>query len=111
MTDLYYLNARLRAMRGRLLDRQAYERALALPDVPALFGFLLDGPYGQSIESVGEGPSDAARVEEGLRRNFSETLTKLFAISSGEPETAVRLLLGYWDSYNLKTILRGKSVR
>ncbi len=98
-------------MRGQLLDRQAYEQLLALPDLPALMAYLQDSPYGRSIQSVGEAASDVARVEEGFRRNLSETLTKLFAISSGEPQEWVRLLLGYWDVYNLKTILRGKSIR
>ena len=111
MSELDYLNARLRAMRGFLLSRQDYEQILALPDLPALMAYLLDGPYGRSIESVGEATSDVARVEEGLRRNFSETLAKLFAISTGEPQEGVRLLLGYWDIYNLRTILRGKNGR
>lgn len=111
MSDLYYLNARLRAMRGQLLGRQDYEQILTLPDLPAMMAYLLDSPYGRSIESVGEATSDVARVEEGLRRNFSETLTKLFAISTGEPQEGVRLLLGYWDVYNIRTILRGKNIR
>ena len=109
MSDFYYLNARLRAMRGRLLTRAEYESILLLPDLPALAAYLLDTPYGRSIEAVGEATSPMARLEEGLRRNFSETLTQLFAISSEEVQEAVRILLGYWDVYNLKTILRGKT--
>lgn len=111
MSDIYYLNTRLRAMRGQLLNRESYQRILTLPDIPALISYLLDSPYGRSIESVGEATSDVARVEEGLRRHLSEILTKLFTISAGECQDAIRLLLGYWEIQTLKTILRGKNVR
>ncbi len=109
MSDLHYLNARVGAMRGQFLDRQTYARILALPDLPAMIAYLRDGPYGRSIESVAAAASDTMRVEESLRRNFSETLAKLFAISTGEVQEGIRALLGYWDVYNLKTILRGKA--
>lgn len=108
MSDFNYLAARLGAMRSRLLTKKAYEELIGLPDIPSILAYLLNGPYGPTIESVGESASDPAKVEEGLRRDLSATLTKLFRMSDGDPRESVAMLLGYWDAYNIKTILRGK---
>jgi vacuolar-type H+-ATPase subunit C/Vma6 len=47
-------------------------------------------------------------MEEALRRNVSQTLARLLAISSGDCAEAVRLVLGRWEAQAVKTILRGK---
>ena len=108
MSDFNCLVARLGAMRSRLLTQKAYEELIALPDLPAVLASLLGGPYGPAIEAVGEAVSDTAKIEEGLRRDFSATLSKLFRMSGEDPREGVETLLDYWDVYNIKTILRGK---
>jgi V/A-type H+-transporting ATPase subunit C len=109
MSDLYHLNARLRAMWGRLLTRNDYEKLLASPGLPEIAASLRETPYGFFIESVGRGISDAGRMEEALRRNFQETLSRLLSMSSGDCREAVRLLLGSWEVQAVKTVLRGKA--
>jgi V/A-type H+/Na+-transporting ATPase subunit C len=111
MSDLFYLNARIGAMRGELLSRQAYEQILLLPDLPAMITYLRETPYGRSVESVDEAASDVKRAEEAFRRNFSETLVKLFSISTGDCREAIQIFLQYWETQNIKTVLRGKNVR
>jgi ATP synthase A1 C subunit len=109
MSDLYYLNARLRSMRGLLLARSDYERLLSSPGLHEIAIALRETPYGRFLESVGAAASDAARMEEALRRNFEETLSKLLSMSAGDCREAVRLLLGSWELQAIKTILRGKA--
>jgi V/A-type H+/Na+-transporting ATPase subunit C len=109
MSDIFFLNARLRAMRAKLLPRRDYERMLALPDLPGIVSALREGPYGRSIDSAGGGTPEVARIEEALRRDFSETLSRLFAISSGDCGEAVRLVLGRWELQAVKTVVRGKA--
>ncbi|MBI3610323.1 MAG: V-type ATPase subunit [Nitrospirae bacterium] len=111
MSDFNYLAGRIGAMRSGLLTRRAYEDLIALPDIPALLAYLRNGPYGPMIERVGEAFADTTKIEEGLRRDFSATLAKLFRMSAGEPREAVEMLLGAWDVYDIKTILRGKQIR
>ena len=107
MSDIYYLNTRLRWMRAQLLSRHDVERILAMPDLPAIAAALREGPYGRWIDSAGaEGP-EAGRIEEALRRNVSETLSRLLAIASGDCVEAVRLVLGRWEAQAVKTVLRG----
>lgn len=107
MSDLFYLAARLHAMRAQLLSRREVETILALPDLPSIAAVLRDGPYGHHIESTGGEVPEAARIEEALRRNVSETLSRLLAISSGDCAEGVRLVLGRWEAQAVKTVLRG----
>jgi len=108
MSDLYYLCARLRAMRAQLLSHREFEGILTLPDLPSIAAALRDSPYGPYMESTGGEMPEAARIEEALRRNVSQTLARLLAISSGDCAEAVRLVLGRWEAQAVKTILRGK---
>jgi len=107
MSDLFYLSARLRAMRAHLLSRREYETILALPDLPSIAAALRESPYGQQIDSTGGEVPEAARIEEALRRNVSQTLARLLAISSGDCAEATRLVLGRWEVQAVKTVLRG----
>ena len=108
MSDLFYLSARLRAMRAELLSRREYETILALPDLPSIAAALRETPYGPSIGSGGGEAPEADRIEESLRRNVSRTLSRLLAISPGDCSGAVRLVLDRWEVQAIKTVLRGK---
>ena len=107
MSDLFYLSARLRAMLAQFLSRRDFEGILALPDLSSIAAALRESPYGQFIESTGGEVPEAARIEEALRRNVSQTLARLLAISSGDCAEAVRLVLGRWEVQAVKTVLRG----
>jgi len=107
MSDLFYLNTRLHAMRAQFLSRREVEMILAQPDLSSIAAALRETPYGRFIESTGGEVPEAARVEEALRRNVSQTLARLLAISSGDCAEAVRLVLGHWEVQAVKTVLRG----
>jgi vacuolar-type H+-ATPase subunit C/Vma6 len=107
MSDLFYLDARLRAMRAQLLSRREVEGILTLPDLSSIAAALRESPYGQHIESTGGEAPEASRIEEALRRNVSQTLGRLLAVSSGDCAEAVRLVLGRWEAQAVKTVLRG----
>jgi vacuolar-type H+-ATPase subunit C/Vma6 len=107
MSDLFYLNTRLHAMRAQLLSRREIETILALPDLSSIAAALRETPYGPFIESTGGEIPEAARIEEALRRNVSQTLARLLAISAGDCAEAVRLVLGRWEAQAVKTVLRG----
>ena len=107
MSDLFYLDTRLHAMRAQLLSRREVETILALPDLSSIAAALRETPYGRFIESTGGEVPEAARIEEALRRNVSQTLARLLVLASGDCAEAVRLVLGRWEVQAVKTILRG----
>lgn len=96
-------------MRGRLLSRAGYEKLLASPGVPGILVSLRETAYAPFLGSKGNGISDASRIDEALRRNFQETLSRVFSMSAGECREGVRLLLEIWEVQAIKTVLRGKA--
>lgn len=112
MGDRYFLNARLRALRGRLLPRKAIERLSLLPDLPSIAAALRGGPYGRALQAADAMRGDeVARLEEALRRDFSDTLSGLLAMAGEECGMTVRRCLGFWETRTLRAILRGKAAR
>ena len=109
MSDRCYLNARLGAMRGLLLARSDYDRLLAAPDLRGISLALRETPYGSHLDSTGRQASEIAGMEEALRRNFQETLSRLLSISGVDCREAVRILLGSLELQVVKTVLRGKA--
>lgn len=96
-------------MWGLLLPRAAYETLLASPGLHEIAMALRETPYGRHVDSVGGAAPEAARMEEALRRNVQESLSRLLSMSAGDCREAVRFLLGSWELQAIKTILRGKA--
>src|SRR5512143_972598 len=111
MSDLFYLNARVRAMWGELFSRSDYERLLGLPDLKGIAADLRESPYGRAIGPAAGAVPEPERIDEGLRRNVSETFARLHAISAGDCRGAVEILLGFRDVQAVKAVLRGKNAR
>lgn len=112
MGDRHFLNARLRALRGRLLPRKTIERMSLLPDLPSIAAALRGGPYGRALQASDASRGDeVARLEEALRRDFSETLSGLLAMAGEECGITVRRCLGFWEARTLRAIFRGKAAR
>ncbi len=109
--DYGYLNARIRGMKGRLLDKKALDELVLKPDIESLTAALEKTPYRQDIEEAGVKYSGIYRLEYALRKNFSRTFTKISELIRGqEAESYLGIFLKRWDVQNVKTILRGKSI-
>jgi len=51
--DYGYVNARIRGMKGRLLDRKALDELVLKPDIDSLTSALEKTPYKDDVESAG----------------------------------------------------------
>lgn len=106
--DYGYANARLRGMRARLLKRDVLERLAAVADLHQLIQELMQTDYAADLEEAlirGRGPNEVA---DALRLNLVRTYRKVFGFLNEEAAQICGTLLGRWDVFNLKTILRGK---
>src|SRR4030067_2678848 len=108
MPDFPYINARIRAMRSRLLDAGQMEELVSVPALDAFTQALNTTPYGHDVqEALTRSPALQA-VDASLARNFYHTTTKILGFADGKPRQLIEIVLMRWDLANLRLILRGK---
>ena len=106
-TDSGYANARLRGMRSHLLPREFYERLIEAPDVQACVKQLMDTEYGSDLEEEIVHGRTAQTVDEALKENMIRAYRKVLSFLHPTARKLLSTLLGRWDVFNIKTILRG----
>jgi V/A-type H+-transporting ATPase subunit C len=102
-----YGNARLRAMKSRLLDRLVYEELLNTATFDELISALARTPYRPDVETALMRYGGARCIAEAVRLNVARECGQIRSFFDGEPRRLIGVLLGRWDVFNLKTILRG----
>lgn len=107
MRHFAYLNARVQAMRGRLLPRDTYPKLLQM-EIPQIARFLGETEYKPEIESLAKQYRGVDLVEYALNRNLSTTLHGLLGKAQYELRDLLELYLRRYDLENVTTILRGK---
>ena len=108
-SDYAYGNARLRAMKSRLLNARAYDALITATNLEEVIRLLAQGPYKIEIETALVRHSGMRCVSEALRLSVTRTIGKIKTFFRGRPRELVRVLLGRWDVFNLMTILRGQA--
>jgi V/A-type H+-transporting ATPase subunit C len=107
--DYGYLNARVRAMNGRLFKESDYTSFLSQPSLKQFADTLLASHYAEEMSSAqAEAGTGLQSIEKALRQNLHNTFQKVLSMCSDEPLRLISLLLNRWDIFNIKTILRGK---
>ncbi len=109
--DYGYVNARIRGMKSRLLDKKALETLIFKPDIDSLIAELEKTPYRQEIISAKGQSAGIACIEQALRSNLAKTHRRILGFVHGTMgERFISIFFRRWDVQNIKTILRGKSV-
>lgn len=106
-----YGNARIRAKKGRLLGRRAFEALVARGDVGQLITALGRLDYEAEISAAMARLSGVECVEEALRLNIARTTKAILGFYEGGARNLVGLVIGRLDLHNLLTIVRGKAVQ
>lgn len=107
-----YVNARIKAMKSRLLDQSLLELLINKPDIDSLIGELEKTTYREELDKAGVLYSGINRIEVAIRKDLVKTFrTILNLIKGGETETYITIILNRWDVQNIKTILRGKKIQ
>lgn len=104
-----YANARVRAMRGRLLGRTGIMDLLAQPDLAARLDYLKKTDYGEAVAVHLAREADPLRgAEQGLRMRLVGDVIRINRFLSGErTQSLLEAVLAFEDGWSLKTILRG----
>jgi len=106
-TDVGYANARLRGMRSHLLPKSYYERLIEAPDLGQVIKELMDTAYGPDLEEQLVHGHTAAVIDDALKANMIGAYQKVLKFLHPDARKLLSTLLGRWDAFNLKTILRG----
>jgi V/A-type H+-transporting ATPase subunit C len=104
-----YGNARLRAMKSRLLSRPEMEALAQAGSPQALINALTKTTYRKAIEAALVRTSGIDCVAKALGQDLVDTLGKVRKFYSGREGDLVAIALRAYDVHNLKTILRGLS--
>ena len=105
--DYGYINARVRALQGRLVSGRGCAAGLATASLEEFTSFLGSTSYAPAIAEALTVTKGIAGVEEGLRRDFQRTIDHVVRIAGGHPRQLLTIVLGRWELFNVKTVLRG----
>ncbi len=106
-TDAGYANARLRGMRSHLLPASFYERLIEAGDVQQVVKELMQTPYAADLEKELVRGRTAAVIDDALKNNMVHAYRKVLGFVHPQARKLLSTLLGRWDVFNIKTVLRG----
>ncbi|MHB8762315.1 MAG: V-type ATPase subunit [Coriobacteriia bacterium] len=106
--DYGYTNARLRGMRSRLLTHAFFEELMASKDIGVVIQKILQTGYGPDLENRILHGRTATQVDEALRDNMTRTFRTVLEFTNAEAHALITALLGRWDLFNVKTVIRAK---
>ena len=109
MSGYDYGNARLHAMKARLLPSRELEALVNIGSLQGLLSALTKTAYQKAIEAALTRTSGMECIEDALRSDLGNTVGKIGSFYSGDAEKMVALVLRSYDIHNLKAILRGLS--
>ena len=107
MSDFDYGNARLRAMKARLLPRRTLEGLTEVGSVPGLITALTNTPYREAVAAALVRLTGMDCLAEALRNDLVATLGKARSFYSEAAQALAQLVMLRYDVHNVKTILRG----
>jgi V/A-type H+/Na+-transporting ATPase subunit C len=107
MSAFDYGNARLRAMKSRLLSRQELEALTEVGSLRGLIAALTKTPYRKPVETALARTSGMDCIASALRDDLVSTLGKIPTYYMDEAAEMVVIVLRKYDIHNLKAILRG----
>jgi V/A-type H+-transporting ATPase subunit C len=109
MAGYDYGNARLRAMKSRLLSRKQLEKMTGAAHLQAMIAELSSTPYRKSIEAALARVGSMECVFAALHSDLETTLKQIRRFYSDQAGEMVSVVLRAYDIRNLKAILRGLS--
>jgi len=109
MPDYDYGNARLHAMKSRLLSSRELDTLADAGSLQGLISALTKTAYQKSVESALTRTAGMDCIEDTLRNNLGSTFGKIRGFYTGSARKMVAIVLRVYDIHNMKAILRGLS--
>jgi len=100
--------ARVKARKAFLFHRETYLKLLQM-DVPEISRFIGESKYKQEIDELATRYSGIDLMEHALNLNLARDFGHIMGFCEGELKLLIGAYLMRWDTWNIKTILRGKN--
>ncbi len=100
-----YVNARIRAREGRLLDNNKFNELLEAGSFEEMLGLLSDTDYYKYIESSEKNP---LMVEKALDTYLADMYQFIYNISPDSAKKVLKVFTMKYDIKNIKSLLRAK---
>ena len=97
-------------MEADILTENQLRELMSCRELSNAVSYLRKSVYGLFLPET-EGGSSGSRgyiIDEAIRYALSDSVNKLATIAKGEDDKFIEILLGRWDVYNIKTLIRGK---
>jgi len=107
MAGYEYGNARLRAMKSRLLTRADYQMLAGSGTLDRLLTALTRTPYRESVEATLVRGGELVAITAAFSQNLTATVCKIRGFFDEPERRLVALALRMYDVHNVKAILRG----
>jgi V/A-type H+-transporting ATPase subunit C len=102
-----YACTRVKARKSFLLSKDVYSRLMVM-DIHEIGRFLGETKYRDEVAIYGSRYRGANLVEVAVTRNLASTYSDILRFTTGHLREMVGDYLRRWDTFNVKTILRGK---
>jgi len=107
MSDFDYGNARLHALKSRLLSLNELETLADNANLSGLIAALAQTSYRKPVEAALTRASGLECINEALRLDLTQTLGNIRSFFQDNAHDMAAIVLRIYDIHNLKTILRG----
>jgi len=95
-------------MRSRLLTPRFFDDLMQAGELSKIIQALIDTEYGPDIETAIIHGRTPAAMDEAFRTHMVAVFQKVMGFLNAEAHGLVGTLLGRWDLFNIKSIIRGK---
>lgn len=110
MARLEYENTRLRSLKRELLSSEFYERLLAASTPEEMVNILSETVYGNDVSAAVINEPGYRGIEKGLKENLAASFSRINRFFSEENRYLVSTVLGRYDIWNVKAVIRGKHI-
>jgi len=107
MSGFDYGNARLRAMKSRLLTKRELESLLETSHLEALIAALAKTVYQKPVEAALTRTTGIDCIDLALRSDLMNTVGSMGKFFQDRAKKQVNIVLGFYDVHNIKAVLRG----
>jgi V/A-type H+-transporting ATPase subunit C len=109
--DYGYGNARTRGMKSHLLGAPFFEELMGAPELGKMVQLLAGTQYGPDLDAQLIRGASTGVIDDALKDNMVRTFAKIMGFINDEAKLLSQTLLGRWDLFNVKTIIRGKHMK